>query len=47
LAAPTPDLPVGEEERPVSPLDWLYAGRSVPLYHAAADIDERLVGGQV
>jgi hypothetical protein len=38
---------VGEEERPVSPLDWLYAGRSAPPFLAASDIDFRLVGGQV
>lgn len=28
FTTPNPDLPVGEEERPVSPLEWLNAGLS-------------------
>jgi hypothetical protein len=37
LTTPNPDLTVGEEERPVSPLDWLTAGLSPA---AVADLAE-------
>jgi hypothetical protein len=37
LTAPSPDLTVGEEEQPVSPLDWLKAGRSPAAVAALAE----------